>query len=194
MDGYFLIHGAGASPLSLATLRRNLEGSRTVCFSYDATDPFSSILDRCVAELRASRCDVVVGHSFGGVLAWHAGQEVGHVLSGCSVATPWGGFIYADVIDWLTLGGLPNQFFSNISRFGPHLVRPRTSPSRTPWLNVVTTRGAINRFPPNDGVVTVSSQRSIHQGSTLSTVEIDESHSEVLQTDELAQLLLRAGR
>lgn len=183
-----LVHGAGATPRSWAYFAEKI-GADHEFLEYDATAPFSSILEKCRARAEESGAYGIVGHSFGGVVAWHVAASTGSIRKGVSVSSPWGGSRYADALEVMTLGTLPTSFFSNVRRQARHLVEPRTGTPPVPWLNVVTTRGTINTVEPNDGVVTVRSQRSLFRGPDDIEMTLRESHSEVLLTPDLPALV-----
>ena len=180
-----LIHGAGASPLFWRVFQDSVD-LETVLFSYDVTqESFSRISERATEAASSEGCDAVIGHSFGGVVAWRVAQDLSSIRGGVSVASPWAGSQYCDVIDMLTLGIHPNRFFSNVSKTSPHLTAPRIEPVRCPWLNVVTTRNPFHSHPPNDGVLTVRSQESLYTSENVMRVYMNYGHSEVLLSEEL---------
>lgn len=188
IERILLVHGAGATPLSWRYLAERV-GIPCDFLSYDVHSPFDSIVDQAAAAIRENRITAVVGHSFGGVVAWHAARICPMVRRGASVSSPWGGTAYGDFLEAVTLGTLPTRFFQNVARDSRHLREPREVATGTPWMNVVTTRAPFFSTIPNDGVVTVRSQRSIKPSPILVEETIDESHSEVLLTDELVELV-----
>jgi hypothetical protein len=57
-----------------------------------------------------------------------------------------------------------------------------------PWTNIVTVKGNSPWVPsPNDGVVTVSSQRHHDQGMEL--IELDYNHYEVVLGDQVVDII-----
>ncbi len=183
---FCLIHGAGASPLSWRTFESLIDHPVEKA-TYDVHFSFEQILDQCRAKARSA--DVVVGHSFGGLVAWHLAQEEPRLRGGVSVASPWGGSALADWADLLTGGMTISSFFKNVGRARPHLVTARSTASRVPWLNVVATRGLFPD-PPNDGVLTVESQESLCL-TNCSLIRVHQSHAEVLHSDELVRVVHR---
>lgn len=183
-----LVHGAGATRRSWAYFSERI-GLPVDYLEYDVTDPFEKILEGCMAVAKRAGAYGIVGHSFGGVVAWHVASRVPSLRKGVSIASPWGGSGYADAVEAMTLGMLPTSFFSNVRRQARHLVEPRTKAPPVPWMNVVTTRGSIARVEPNDGVVTVRSQRSLFAGGDDVETVLRESHSEVLLTEDLPALV-----
>lgn len=181
-----LVHGAGHSSIVWRTFS-GLVKAETMAVNYDVSKPFESILDGVLDAVDRFAPDAVVGHSFGGVVAWHACQVSDSVSSGVSVSSPWGGSLYCDVFSLVSVGGSAG-FFRNVSSSAPHLAVARAYPSRVPWLNIVTTKSGVFSFPKNDGVLTVASQDSIRsEGSRR--VELPHGHTDVLMSDELPELV-----
>lgn len=180
-----LVHGAGATPLSWKSFQRDL-GLETVTATYDVNDRFSTILER-VGET-AKDCDVVVGHSFGGIIAWHLakGQSL---KAGVSIAAPWGGSAMADVADLLTGALGLTSFFKNVGKNQPHMSITRKEPPAVPWLNVAATRGIFSGTE-NDGVISVESQEALCI-TGCSMARLRHSHNEILHSDELPRLVRR---
>ncbi len=180
-----LIHGAGASPLSWRTFEK-VVGLPCDAFSYDVSRSFQSILEDLMAKIEDTRADCLVSHSFGGLLAWHAARLHPAIFAACSASAPWGGSLYAEIVEAATLGLLPSRFFENCRRTISHSVEPRTEPVPVPWMNIVTTRGVFG--PPNDGVLTVDSQMSLFVDHQVIRYDLDVTHSEVLHATEFPQV------
>lgn len=177
-----LIHGANASRVCWNWIGSHLENHDRLVWGM-MTDPEEN-LKRMEKEL-TEPC-VVVGHSMGGLYAWHLAQRNPDlVTSAISVATPWGGSIQAGFwkmfnfsIPWLQM----------ISRMEPWTVQTRLLDTPVPWTNVVCTHGFdLWGVGPNDGVVTVASQRELY-GKHIN-VELDYGHNEVLQSPELLDII-----
>ena len=182
-----LVHGAGASPLFWRVFQETTSLDTTT-FSYDvASEDFESISRRCASAALSRGCDFIVGHSFGGVVAWRAAELCPSVVSCASISSPWGGSTYCDVVDFLTVGAYPNRFFSNVARSSPHLIRTRLTPPPRPWLNVVTNKNPLHAHPPNDGVLTVRSQESLYVDERVSRVYLPFGHTEVLLTPQVVE-------
>lgn len=178
-----LIHGAGASSISWRHVRSRSE-HETHTFDYDVTQPFGKILLDCLDRIEEVEAEAVVGHSFGGVVAWHAADCTEQVVCGVSVASPWAGSVYAQIVEACTLGLLPTRFFSNVMRDSIHSRAPRERPVPVPWMNLVTTKGVVG-IGENDGILTTSSQRSLYHDHQLLEIDMHYSHSEILLSDEL---------
>jgi hypothetical protein len=128
----------------------------------------------------------IVGHSMGGLYAWHlANRNPDLVLGGMSIGTPWGGSIQAGFwkmfnvnVPWLQM----------LTRHEPWTAQTRLLETPVPWTNVVTTHGFdLFAVGKNDGVVTVESQREL--GGEHKEITLDYGHNEVLQSTELASII-----
>jgi pimeloyl-ACP methyl ester carboxylesterase len=182
-----LIHGAGASSISWRSVRDRI-GCETHTYDYDVTDSWGKILLEGLEKAEDVEADVVIGHSFGGLIAWHIADCMEAIVCGASVATPWGGSLYADLVEGFTLGWLPTRFFENVMRGAVHSTAPRQRPVPVPWLNVVTTKGVAG-IGPNDGILTVANQDALFRDERVLRVTSYHSHSEVLFSDELPDYL-----
>ena len=183
-----LIHGANASNMSWNWVGSNIKNHKRISWGM-MTHPEQNLLD---IELELPEKCVVVGHSMGGLYAWHLAQRnPDKVVHAMSVGTPWGGSIHAGIwkmfnfnIPWLQM----------ISRMEPWTAQTRLLETPVPWTNVVTTHGFdLFGVGPNDGVVTVASQRELY--GKHEEIKLDYGHNEVLQSPELVELIaLRANQ
>lgn len=189
MSKVILIHGAGATRLSWVTFRDACT-LPAAFFEYDSTRPLSEIVDKA-CEMIQRKYGLhelsIVGHSLGGVIAWHVAQKLGsQIKSAVSIASPWGGSAWADTIS-LFASFIGQNFFANIGRSQPHLVAPRKKPVPCSWLNVIATRGII-QSPENDGVLTVSSQEALFPIGVLEK-RVHHSHGEVVHAKEVIRVV-----
>jgi len=177
-----LIHGANASKISWNWIGSNLE--KTTRLSWGMMVHPEKNLQALEAEL-PEKC-IVVGHSMGGLYAWHlANRNPDRIVAGISVATPWGGSIQAGFwkmfnfnIPWLQM----------LSRMEPWTAETRMIEAAVPWTNVVCTHGFdLFGVGDNDGVVTVDSQRELH--GPAKEIVLDYGHNEVLQSPELLEII-----
>jgi pimeloyl-ACP methyl ester carboxylesterase len=177
-----LIHGANASKISWNWIGSNLANSKRLSWGM-MVHPEKN-LQAMEAEL-PKKC-IVVGHSMGGLYAWHlANRNPDRVVAGISVATPWGGSIQAGFwkmfnfnIPWLQM----------LSRMEPWTAETRMIECAVPWTNVVTIHGFdLFGVGPNDGVVTVDSQRELF--GPAKEIVLDYGHNEVLQSPELLEII-----
>lgn len=177
-----LIHGANASKISWNWIGSNLDNSKRLGWGM-MVHPEKNLV-AMEAEL-PEKC-IVVGHSMGGLYAWHlANRNPDRVVAGISIATPWGGSIQAGFwkmfnfnIPWLQM----------LSRMEPWTAETRMIEAPVPWTNVVCTHGFdLFGVGENDGVVTVQSQRELF--GPAREIVLDYGHNEVLQSPELLEII-----
>jgi pimeloyl-ACP methyl ester carboxylesterase len=177
-----LIHGANASKISWNWVGSQIKDHTRLTWGM-MTHPEKNLL-AMEAEL-PKKC-TVVGHSMGGLYAWHLAQRnPDQVVAGISIATPWGGSIQAGFwkmfnfnIPWLQM----------LSRMEPWTTETRMIEAPAPWTNVVCTHGFdLFGVGENDGVVTVSSQRELY--GPAKEIVLDYGHNEVLQSPELLAII-----
>jgi hypothetical protein len=107
------------------------------------------------------------------------------VVGAVTLSTPYGGAEIADVAKYF----LP---YSRLLRdVGPNswaMKRANNITITCPWLNIVTVKGNAPWVPqPNDGVVTIASQR--YHSKDMDLVDIDYNHYEVLLSDQVVKLI-----
>lgn len=177
------IHGANASKTSWNWAGSKINPHRRLTWSM-MLDPEVN-LEAMEAEL-PDRC-VVVGHSMGGLYAWHlANRNPGKIVHGISVGTPFGGSIQAGF--W-KMFNLNVPWLHMLSRMEPWTMQTRLLDPAVPWTNVITTHGFdLFGVGANDGVVTVASQQELH--NTEKEITLDYGHNEVLQSPELTKTIL----
>jgi pimeloyl-ACP methyl ester carboxylesterase len=181
------IHGANASNVSWNWAGSQIKNHTRLPWGM-MTDPDDNLTDMELAL--PERC-IVVGHSMGGLYAWHlANRNPGKVVAGISIATPWGGSMQASLwkmvnvnIPWLRM----------ISRMEPWTAETRLLEAPVPWTNVVCTHGFdLFGVGPNDGVVTVQSQRELF--GPAKEITLDYGHNTVLQSTELVDIVQTVSR
>ncbi len=181
MEKILLVHGAGATELSWESVSRHFPNC--VKPTYSILDNFKKIMSDVESSLNDQDTYVVVGHSFGGIVAYHLAQKYPNIRKGISIATPWGGSTMAQLGSYVWLD---NQFFKNVGRYENHIKITRTKAVPVPWLNIITVRGIFGNS--NDGVVTVASQRELYHENVY-YYEVPYSHNEVLMAPYLVDLI-----
>jgi pimeloyl-ACP methyl ester carboxylesterase len=177
------IHGASATSDSFNYLRTTLGDG--ICINYDSRNGFENNLSDMLDTLKNVNNIVFVAHSLGGIYALHIANALPKQVAGAvTLSTPYGGSEIADVAKYF----LP---FSQLMRdIGPNS-RVMKQASRFkiqhPWTNVVTVRGQSPFIVhPNDGVVTIESQRR-HKGMEL--VDVNCNHYEVLLSNTVSNII-----
>jgi len=177
------IHGANASKTSWNWAGSKINPHRRLTWGM-LTNPQTNI--RAMEAELPDKC-ILVGHSIFGLYAWHlANRNPNKVMHGVSIGTPFGGSIQASFwrmfnrdVPWLNM----------LSRMEPWTMQTRLLDPPVPWTNVITTHGFdLFGVGPNDGVVTVDSQRQIC--SKQKEITLNYGHNEVLQSPELIEIIL----
>ncbi len=170
------IHGANATHESFNYIREHISGNDT-CIEYNSADGFEFNLAMMTERLRVYRRVFFICHSLGGVYALHLAERFKDKIQGAvTLSTPYGGSRAADYAKYF----LP---FSRLMRD----IGPGSYPMRHiknididwPWCNVVSTKGNSPFIvEPNDGVVTLESQRAL--GSSMELIDLDVNHYEIV--------------
>jgi predicted alpha/beta hydrolase family esterase len=187
----WLIHGANASPASFNYIKDKLEEDPNFNdfmfteVSYNCQEHIPSIVKALAASAPKDKQLYIIGHSLGGVIAAAISQRIKHFEMNASLrgvitlASPFGGSESADYLKWL----YPNyHLFKSISTQNRMIVDLQSAGAVVPTLSLITSSGnnpLISKA--NDGVVTVSSQRSL-PGSRY--VEVPFNHFEVMVVPE----------
>jgi pimeloyl-ACP methyl ester carboxylesterase len=178
------IHGASATSESFNYIREHVGGDDVVV-NYDSRNGFEKNLENMKDQLSALDNIFFIGHSLGGIYALHLAYSMPRqILGAITLSTPYGG---AEVADYA-------KFFLPFSRLmkdiGPNSWVMRQASKikiQHPWTNIVTVKGQSPfMLEPNDGVVTISSQRH-HEDMEL--IDIDYNHYEVVLSEQVVGLI-----
>jgi len=180
------IHGASATSESFNYIRKQIIGHEDLVINYDSRNGFEKNLADMRYQLSNYHSIFFICHSLGGIYALHLADELkGKVLGAVTLSTPYGGAEVADVAKYF----LP--YSRLLKDIGPSSWAMRQGDAidiHHPWTNVVTVKGNSPWVPsPNDGVVTVSSQRHHDQGMEL--IELDYNHYEVVLSDRVIEII-----
>jgi pimeloyl-ACP methyl ester carboxylesterase len=177
------IHGASATSESFNYIRSKLGNG--IDINYDSRNGFENNLNDIAGQLADVQDMVFVAHSLGGIYSLHLANIMPQrVLGAVTLSTPYGG---AEVAEFA-------QFFLPFSRLmrdiGPSswaMKQANKIKIQHPWTNVVTVKGQSPfMVEPNDGVVTISSQK---HHADMELVEVDYNHYEVVLSDEVIKLI-----
>lgn len=180
------IHGASATSESFNYIREHIGGNDMV-INYDSRNGFEKNLADMRYQLTDKNNVFFICHSLGGVYALHLANDIPDQITGAiTLSTPYGGAEIADVAKYF----MP---YSRLLRdIGPSSWAMRHADKikiQHPWTNIVTTQGNSPWVSqPNDGVVTIASQRQHVQGMEL--VEMDYNHYEVVLSNRVVELIL----
>jgi pimeloyl-ACP methyl ester carboxylesterase len=177
------IHGANATSESFNYIKSKL--GTGIDLNYDSRSGFENNLKGMLSTLDGHDNLVFIAHSLGGIYSLHLANAIpNQVLGAVTLSTPYGGAEVADYAQYF----LP---FSRLMRdIGPSSWAMRQANKikiQHPWCNVVTVKGQSPfMVEPNDGVVTISSQK---HHADMELVEVDYNHYEVVLSDEVIKLI-----
>ena len=177
------IHGASATSESFNYIRTKI--GKGIDINYDSRNGFENNLADMLLELQNTKDIFFIAHSLGGIYSLHIANAIPkQVLGAVTLSTPYGGAEVADVAKYF----LP---FSRLMRdIGPNswvMKQADKIKIQHPWTNVVTVKGQSPFIAePNDGVVTIDSQR---HHADMELVDVDYNHYEVLQAEPVVKLI-----
>ncbi len=179
------IHGASASSESFNYIREHIGGNDLV-INYDSRNGFEKNLADMRYQLDKHSKMFFICHSLGGIYALHLANEIpDQVVGAVTLSTPYGGAEVADIAKYFM------PFSRLLKDIGPNSWVMRQSDKiqiHHPWCNVVTTKGTSPWImEPNDGVVTIASQR--HHGQDMELVDLAQNHYEVVLNKHVIQII-----
>jgi len=177
------IHGASATSESFNYIRSKL--GKGIDINYDSSNGFENNLGEMHVQLKGYSNLIFIAHSLGGIYALHLANALPEAVAGAvTLSTPYGGAEAADFA----------KFFMPFSRLmrdiGPSSWAMKQADKikiRHPWTNVVTVKGQSPFIhEPNDGVVTISSQK---RHADMELIEVDYNHYEVVLSDQIIDII-----
>lgn len=179
------IHGAGASSETFNYIREHLKHNDELVFEYSTVDGFENNLEKMKGLLVDANNLFFICHSMGGIYAAHLASHFQEQTVGAvTMSTPYGGAAMADYAKYF----LP---FSRLLRdIGPNS-RPMRLTNKLeivhPWCNIVTTKGDSPwMVEPNDGVVTIDSQK---YRTDMEFEELPLNHYEVVISPQTVNII-----
>ena len=150
-------------------------------------------VDDWVWKKQASKV-VLIGHSFGGVLAVAAMRELYPIFEDVKVkarvitlSSPFAGSGIASVMKFFKP---QSKFFKNVGSHADFIKKFKRRPLASPTYSFVTTEGGADWMPQaNDGVVTVSSQLHFKDDPHSTIHEVHVNHFEILMSDAVVTKL-----
>ena len=177
------IHGANATSESFNYIRNKLGSGIDV--NYDSRNGCENNLKDMQDSLDGQTDLMFVAHSLGGIYSLHLANSMPSAVKGAiTLSTPYGGAAVADYAKYF----LP---FSRLMRdIGPSSWAMKQADKikiQHPWTNIVTVKGQSPfMHEPNDGVVTIASQR---HHADMELIEVDFNHYEVVLSDLVIGLI-----
>ena len=179
------IHGASATSESFNYIREHISGEDFV-INYDSRNGFQKNLADMTYQLANFNKIFFVCHSLGGIYALHlANQMPDQVIGAVTLSTPYGGAEIADVAKYF----MPySRLLRDVGPSSWAMKQAKEIEIQHPWTNVVTTVGNSPWVSqPNDGVVTIASQR--HHGQDMELVDLPYNHYEVVLSNNVVSLI-----
>lgn len=142
---------------------------------------------------------VLIGHSFGGVLAVEAARELTEELESlkikCKIITLSAPFAGSEIAAMLRILKPSSLFFKNVGHHGDFIqaFRKRKLPYKT-HVFVTTEGGADWMLQANDGVVTVDTQKFFEHDPLVTIQEAKVNHFEILLSDVVVTQLVKAAQ
>ena len=178
------IHGASATSESFNYIRGKI-GGRDMIVNYDSRNGFENNLAAIKEQIGKTKDVFFIAHSLGGIYSLHLANAIPKQVQGAvTLSTPYGGAEVAEVVKFF----LP---FSRLMRdIGPSSWAMKQADKikiQHPWTNVVTVKGQSPfMHEPNDGVVTIASQR---HHADMELIEVDYNHYEVVLNDQVVDII-----
>lgn len=179
------IHGANATRTSWNYIRSKVKTQNECILEYSSYNKFTDNLDTMLNDISRFERVFFIGHSLGGIYAYHLANIMrSKTLGGISVATPFGGVNSANLLSML----FPfYQLYKDVKPSSYPITHIKSIKTVPRWTQVIATRGhnpIING--KNDGVVTIASQKQI----SSEKIYLHESHNEILQSENLTGLII----
>jgi pimeloyl-ACP methyl ester carboxylesterase len=177
------IHGANATSESFNYIKSKI--GKGIDLDYDSRNGFENNLKDMLSKLSGHTDLVFIAHSLGGIYSLHLANAIpNQVVGAITLSTPYGGAEVADYAQYF----LP---FSRLMRdIGPSswvMKQADKIKIQHPWTNIVTVKGQSPfMHEPNDGVVTIASQR---HHADMELVDVDYNHYEVVLSDQVIKLI-----
>ena len=195
MKNVVYLHGANASPENFNYYTLKMPEHPFIAPAYDMEDdPFDIVEILRIKKEREFGKEpvVIVGHSFGGLIAsWYASVYPKRVKHLVTIATPWQGTPVARIFGYFWRNA---KVFQNTKPGAEVLALLQEKNFNGKHTNIVCNRGA-NPVAglggkANDGMITVDSQSATPPGfKNTQNVTIEAGHSEVLLNNFVTDLL-----
>ena len=192
------IHGSGQSEISFNYIDIFLPERNSLYLNYQIQENYTDIVSRFVDKIHSTFSNepiYMVGHSYGCLLAAVASVKIKNATKHLfAMSAPWKG---SQASKWLSIVFRDSKLFANTRPDSDFLKEVHNIKSSVPITNIITTGtdGIGNDLAglgkkSNDGLITVETQKSIPDGLVnISNIELPLSHSEVLLSFEIVELL-----
>lgn len=174
------IHGLNQTRHSFNYISQEMQHNGDVLIDYDSHQALERSIVQVLRFIPKTEPVILVGHSLGGLIAMLiAGRKLVEVERVITMSSPLGGSRAAVFARWVATGiPLLNDLVPNSTQ----VKEIASTKLDVPVLNVISTSGSLpTSSEPNDGVVTLSSQRAYKHGKK---VDVKANHFEVLLHDK----------
>lgn len=173
------IHGLNQTHLSFTYFAEKL-GEKHIMVDYDSRQSLADSVKQVVKQLPKTGDLTLIGHSLGGVIAMviaHSG--VANVSKVVTISSPLGGSKAAVFARWVVSG---IRVLGDITPTSVYMKMIEAMAAPCPVLSIISTSGSLlNSNEPNDGIVTVASQKALPYAKK---VEVKANHFEILMHDK----------
>jgi pimeloyl-ACP methyl ester carboxylesterase len=178
------IHGLNQSSHSFNYIRAQLPEHDCIAVNYASHQPLRDSMQEVRDKLPKGKFSLV-GHSLGGVLAiLMAAEHVDRCEKVVTISAPLAGSKAAAGLRWFP--GHP-KIVEDLTPTSPKIELISQLKLHLPTLSIISTAGALPvAREPNDGIVTIESQKALPFGKKL---EVKANHFEVLMHEKTVKLL-----
>lgn len=183
MSHVVYLHGLGQTHRSFNYLLTFLPEHNHKLIDYDSQQPLEDSIEQVRKHLPKGEL-ILVGHSLGGVISVILAADNEQIKRLVTISSPIAGSKMANALRWLP-GSMP--IISDIVPRGKYIIRAGNLMLSIPTLSIISTGGHLPAsVEPNDGVVSIESQRGLQFGKK---VEVNTNHFEILQHEKTVKHL-----
>ena len=191
------VHGSGQSHLSFNFIELWLPEHNSLCFNYSTQEDPDDIVKRfkMLLDLQFDGEPVhIVAHSYGCLIASVIAENYKNVETLITLSSPRNG---SRTAKWLNMVFRESKLFATTKPGSPLLKAIASLKLDFPITNIVSTgtKSSANALAglgstPNDGLLTLETQRAVPQGFTnCETIDMEVSHNELLMSMEVVELI-----
>lgn len=183
MKNIIYIHGANSSARSFKYIQKTLPAHNFLNIEYSVDVPLRvniSKIQNHIQEEFAEQNVSIIGHSLGGLIAIGLHNKLNSLDKTITISAPFGGSKIVEYFRWIC----PRyQMFEDVKSTSLVIKEIQRTVIKKPVLSLVTTGGGNPLLgEPNDGTVTIRSQKAI---KGLNYINYDLNHFEVLLSDRI---------
>jgi len=191
------VHGSGQSHLSFNFIDLWLPEHNSLCFNYSTQEDPDDIVKRfkMLLDIQFDGEPVhIIAHSYGCLIASVIAEKYKNVETLITLSSPWNG---SRTAKWLNMVFRESKLFATTKPGSPLLKAIASLKLDFPITNIVSTgtKSSANALAglgstPNDGLLTLETQRAVPQGFTnCETIDMEVSHNELLMSMEVVELI-----